>query len=118
VADFFENFDSKRERCWIAEREGEIGGSVFLVKKSEKVAQLRLLLVEPSARGLGIGKRLVSETIRFARLAGYRQIVLWTQSDLYAARHLYKEAGFHVTNRERHHSFGKHLVAETWELKL
>jgi DNA-binding MarR family transcriptional regulator/GNAT superfamily N-acetyltransferase len=118
AADFLKNFDAKRERCWIAERDAEIAGSVFLVKKSEKVAQLRLLLVEPSARGLGIGRRLVSETIRFAREAGYRRIVLWTQSDLYAARHLYEEAGFRVANRERHDSFGKHLVAETWELKL
>ncbi len=118
VADFIDHFDSKRERCWIAERDGEIAGSVFLVKKSRKVAQLRLLLVEPSARGLGIGRRLVAETIHFARKAGYERITLWTQSDLDAARHLYEEAGFRVTRRERHHSFGKKLVAEIWELKL
>lgn len=118
AADFLEHFDSKHERCWIAEHDGEIAGSVFLVKKSRKVAQLRLLLVEPSARGLGIGRRLVAETVRFARRAGYQRIALWTQSDLDAARHLYEEAGFRVTRRERHHSFGKKLVAETWQLKL
>ena len=118
AADFIDHFDSKHERCWIAERNGEIAGSVFLVNKSRKVAQLRLLLVEPSARGLGIGRRLVAETIRFARKAGYERITLWTQSDLDAARHLYEEAGFRVTRRQRHHSFGKKLVAEIWELKL
>lgn len=118
VAHFLRHLDAKRERCWIAERESEIVGSVFLVKKTKRVAQLRLLLVEPSARGLGIGRRLVSETIRFARQAGYRRIILWTQSELLAARHLYREAGFRVTHRKRHHKIKQNLIAETWELKL
>lgn len=118
VANFLDNFDPKHERCWIAERGGEILGSVFLVKRSRRVAQLRLLLVEPSARGLGIGRRLVRETVLFARRAGYERIKLWTQSDLDAARHLYKQAGFRVVKRERHHSFGHKLVAETWELRF
>jgi DNA-binding MarR family transcriptional regulator/N-acetylglutamate synthase-like GNAT family acetyltransferase len=118
VAEFVENFDAKRERCWIAEKEGEIVGSVFLVSDSRKVAKLRLLLVEPAARGLGIGKRLVEECVRFGRQAGYRKITLWTQSELLAARHIYQKAGFSLTRKKRHHSFGKDLVAETWERKL
>ncbi len=93
-------------------------GSVFLVKKSETIAKLRLLLVEPNARGLGLGKRLVGECIRFARQAGYRKITLWTQSILGAARHIYKEAGFRIVKREKNDSFGAALVAETWELEL
>lgn len=118
VAKFVQHNDAKRQRCWIAERDGEIAGSVFLVAESKAAAKLRLLYVEPSARGLGIGGRLVSECLRFARQAGYKRIVLWTQSDLDAARHLYKKAGFRVTHKERHHSFSKHLTAETWELTL
>lgn len=118
VSGFIRNFDSKRERCWIAEKDGEIAGSVFLVKHSKRVAQLRLLLVEPKARGLGIGSRLVSECIRFARQAGYAKITLWTQSDLDAARHIYKQSGFRITKKKAHHSFGQDLVAETWEIKL
>jgi DNA-binding MarR family transcriptional regulator/N-acetylglutamate synthase-like GNAT family acetyltransferase len=118
VAQFVLNFDAKRERCWIAEREGEIVGSVFLVKKSPKVAKLRLLLVEPKARGMGLGKRLVDECVRFARHAGYKRLTLWTQSDLYPAREIYRKAGFCRVRQERHHSFGKDLVAETWELEL
>jgi DNA-binding MarR family transcriptional regulator/N-acetylglutamate synthase-like GNAT family acetyltransferase len=118
VAKFIQNYDAKRERCWIAERDGEIVGSVFLVAGSKTVAKLRLLYVEPAARGLGIGARLASECVRFARQAGYKKIKLWTQSELDAARHIYKKAGFHVVEKKRHHSFSKDLVAETWELAL
>lgn len=119
VADFVENFDSKRERCWIAEKDGEIAGFVFLVKKSETVCKLRLLLVEPWARGLGIGARLISECVRFARQTGYKKMMLWTQSDLLAARHLYRKAGFELVASELHDSWGrKDLVSETWELRL
>jgi DNA-binding MarR family transcriptional regulator/N-acetylglutamate synthase-like GNAT family acetyltransferase len=118
VAKFIQHCDAKRERCWIAERDGEIVGSVFLVAGSKTVAKLRLLYVEPAARGLGIGGRLVSECVRFARQAGYKKIKLWTQSELDAARHIYKKAGFHVVEKKRHHSFSKDLVAETWELTL
>jgi DNA-binding MarR family transcriptional regulator/GNAT superfamily N-acetyltransferase len=118
VAKFIQNYDAKRERCWIAEHEGEIVGSIFLVAESNSVAKLRLLLVEPSARGLGIGARLVSECVRFARRAGYQKIVLWTQSELDAARHVYRKAGFSVIEEKQHRSFGKDLTAETWELLL
>ncbi|MCL5110151.1 MAG: bifunctional helix-turn-helix transcriptional regulator/GNAT family N-acetyltransferase [Chloroflexi bacterium] len=118
VAHFAENYNPKRERCWIAEREGEPVGSVFLVSLSATVAKLRLFLVEPRARGLGIGKRLVEECISFARSAGYDTIRLWTQSELLAARHIYDRAGFRLIEEEPHHSFGKDLVAETWELAL
>jgi DNA-binding MarR family transcriptional regulator/ribosomal protein S18 acetylase RimI-like enzyme len=118
AAQFIQRLDAARERCWIAEKDGALVGSVFLVKKTDRVAQLRLLLVEPSARGLGIGGRLVAECIRFARQAGYRTITLWTQSTLDAARHIYRKAGFRVVKRERHQSFGHKLVGETWELKL
>jgi DNA-binding MarR family transcriptional regulator/N-acetylglutamate synthase-like GNAT family acetyltransferase len=119
VAEFIENFDAKRERCWIAERGGEIVGTVFLVRKSERVCKLRLLLVEPSARGLGLGKRLVAECVQFGRQAGYKKMMLWTQSELGAARHLYQEAGFKRVERRAHKSWGrKDLVSETWERKL
>lgn len=118
VAEFIQNFDAKHEHCWIAERDGEIVGSVFLVRKSVAVAKLRLLLVEPKARGLGIGHRLVDECVSFARQAGYKKITLWTQSHLDSARRIYKDAGFHLVHRKRHHSFGLDLVAETWELDL
>jgi DNA-binding MarR family transcriptional regulator/ribosomal protein S18 acetylase RimI-like enzyme len=118
VARFLRRFDPKRERCWIAEKDGRNVGSVFLVQKTKTVSQLRLLLVEPDARGLGIGERLVNECVRFARQAGYRRMTLWTQDDLAAARHLYEKAGFRIVAREPHRSFGQDLVAETWELSL
>jgi DNA-binding MarR family transcriptional regulator/N-acetylglutamate synthase-like GNAT family acetyltransferase len=118
VAKFIQHYDAKRERCWIAERKGEIVGSVFLVADSKTVAKLRLLYVERSARGLGIGARLVAECIRFGRQTGYKRILLWTQSELDAARHIYEKAGFHIVEKKNHHSFGKDLTAETWELAL
>ena len=118
VAHFVQRYDAKRERCWIAQQGGEPVGSVFLVERSNTVAQLRLLLVEPTARGSGLGTRLVDECVRFARQAGYRKITLWTQSELRAARRLYQAAGFHVVRKQRNHSFGKDLVSETWELEL
>src|SRR5580704_15725456 len=119
VAKFIQHFDPRHERCWIAEKEGEIVGSVFLVKKSKIVAKLRLLLVEPSARGLGIGKRLVAECLRFARQVGYKKMILWTQSELPAARHIYQEAGFRLVQQKKHQSWGRdNLVSQVWELKL
>jgi GNAT superfamily N-acetyltransferase len=119
VAEFVQNFDPKRERCWIAEKDGDIVGTIFLVRKSKAVCKLRLLLVEPSARGLGLGRRLVAECLRFGRQAGYKKMVLWTQSELGAARHLYKEAGFKRVGQKAHQSWGRrNLVAEIWERKL
>jgi GNAT superfamily N-acetyltransferase len=118
VADFIDQLDPRRERCWIAERDGEIVGSVFVVAKSKTIAKLRLLLVEPSARGMGLGRRLVDEVVRFARETGYRKVQLWTQSELTSARKIYKAAGFRIIGRERHEHFGKPLEAEIWELTL
>jgi len=118
VADFVKNIDPKKERCWIAEKDGENVGSVFLVKESDEVARLRLLIVDPKARGLGIGKRLVDECTRFARRAGYKKITLWTNSVLLAARSIYQKAGYELAKSETHHSFGHDLVGETWELTL
>lgn len=118
VAQFIKNYDPNRERSWLAEKDGERVGAVFVAKESDTVAKLRLLHVEAEARGLGIGKRLVAECVRFARQAGYQKMTLWTQSILHAARHIYKDAGFQVVREEKHHSFGKDLMAETWELNL
>jgi DNA-binding MarR family transcriptional regulator/N-acetylglutamate synthase-like GNAT family acetyltransferase len=118
VAKFIQNFDSKRERCWIAEIDGEIVGSVFLVKESETVSKLRLLIVHPKARELGIGKRMVTECLRFAKQASYRKTMLWTNDVLLAARHIYETMGFKLVHEEPHHSFGHDLVGETWELEL
>jgi DNA-binding MarR family transcriptional regulator/N-acetylglutamate synthase-like GNAT family acetyltransferase len=117
-AQFIKSFDAAREHCWIAEIGGEPVGSIFLVKASDEVAKLRLLLVEQKARGLGVGRALTEQCIRFAREKNYRQITLWTQSILLAARGIYQRAGFQRVGEEKHRSFGVDLTGETWELKL
>jgi DNA-binding MarR family transcriptional regulator/N-acetylglutamate synthase-like GNAT family acetyltransferase len=117
-AKFLKDFDPKKERAWIAEKDGENVGCVFLVKQSDEIAKLRMLLVDPKARGLGLGKRLVEECIRFARNRGYKKITLWTNDVLVTAIHIYKRCGFKLVAEERHHSFGHDLVGQTWELDL
>ena len=119
VADFVNNFDPKRERCWMAEIDGKNVGCVMLVKDEQPdVARLRLLLVDPKGRGLGLGTRLVDECVRFARAAGYKKITLWTHSVLTAARHVYENAGFTLTWSEPRHTWGQDVVAEFWDLEL
>jgi GNAT superfamily N-acetyltransferase len=126
AADFVERFDAMREACWIAERDGQPLGCVFLVQARDDstgtpeagVAQLRMLLLEPAARGAGLGRRLVAECETFARAAGYTRIRLWTNSVLSAARGIYVKAGYRLLASEAHHNFGQHLVGEIWELDL
>lgn len=118
VARFARKRDRNRQRCWIAERDGKNVGCIFCVEKSKSVAQLRLLLVEPGSRGMGIGARLVTECIHFAKSASYRKLVLWTNDVLIAARNIYESVGFRLVRRETHHSFGHTLVGQFWELNL
>ena len=115
---FLKEFDPKKERAWIAEKDGENVGFVMLVKQSDELVKLRMLLVDPKARGLGIGKRLVEECIRFAQQRGYKKMTLWTNDILVAAIHIYKQCGFKLVAEERHHSFGHEMVGQTWELDL
>jgi DNA-binding MarR family transcriptional regulator/GNAT superfamily N-acetyltransferase len=118
VSDFISNFDPKRERCWIAEHDGRRVGSIFVVAKNRTTAKLRLLLVDPAARGCGLGGKLVQACIEFSRVAGYRRIELWTQRNLSAARHLYAKTGFERIAEEAHNLFGPRAIGETWSLDL
>jgi DNA-binding MarR family transcriptional regulator/GNAT superfamily N-acetyltransferase len=118
VAQFVRNFDARRECCLIAEIDGSAAGSVFVVRHTDRIAKLRLLLVEPSARNAGLGGRLVAEAVRFSRAAGYAEMTLWTQSILTAARSIYQKAGFRLIKQEPHTSFGQDLIGETWERML
>lgn len=118
VAQFVESFDAKRERCWIAEKDGEVVGSAFVVCERDTTAKLRLVYVEPKARGIGIGRRLVAEAIRFARQQGYGTLTLWTNDVLVSARRIYEAAGFTLVKEEKHHSFGQDLVGQNWSLEL
>lgn len=118
AADFINNYNPARERCWIAEMGGEIVGSAFVVRADDTTAKLRMLLVKPEARGVGLGARLVEECIRFSRRCGYQKLILWTNSVLVEARHIYEKTGFKLVDQEEHHSFGKDLIGETWELDL
>ena len=118
VADFANNNDPARERCWIADMNGENVGCVMLVKETDEIARLRLLLVDPKARGLGVGAHLVDECVRFARAAGYKSVTLWTHSVLIGARHIYEKAGFRLTSSEPRRTWGQDVVAEFWDLEL
>lgn len=118
VAKFLREFDPRCERCWIAEKDGEMVGSVFIVRDDERTAKLRMLYVDERARGLGIGRRLVEECMAFARAAGYTRMVLWTNSVLVDARRIYERAGFTLVEEEQHHSFGKDLVGQIWARDL
>ncbi|MBB5917897.1 DNA-binding MarR family transcriptional regulator/GNAT superfamily N-acetyltransferase [Nocardia transvalensis] len=118
VADYLETREPQAERAWIADRDGEPVGCVFCVREDDTTARLRLLLVDPSARGLGVGSALVEECLRFATAAGYRSMVLWTNDVLTSARHIYERAGFELVDSEPHHSFGKDLVGQTWRRAL
>jgi GNAT superfamily N-acetyltransferase len=118
VADYRENLNPDRENAWIAELDGARAGCVFCCRQDQDTAQLRILLVEPWARGNGIGTRLVAECIDFARRVGYSSMILWTNDVLVSARRIYEAAGFRLVSEERHHSFGHDLVGQTWELTL
>jgi DNA-binding MarR family transcriptional regulator/GNAT superfamily N-acetyltransferase len=118
VADFVRTFDPRRERAWIAERDGEVVGSIFCVKKTRSVARLRMLYVEPDARGLGLGRRLVDACVAFARRAGYTKMTLWTDASLRSARAIYERTGFRLVEQKPHHSWGHDLVSQTWEMDL
>jgi DNA-binding MarR family transcriptional regulator/GNAT superfamily N-acetyltransferase len=118
VADFANKNDPTRERCWIAEMDGENVGCIFVARDSDEVARVRLLLVDPKARGLGLGARLTEEAVRFAREAGYKKMTLWTHSILKAARHIYQKAGFKLTSSEKRKSFGQAVVSEYWDLEF